>query len=103
MSEVQQSVQETPTVDAVTTEPTAATATATEPTVDPVATQETPAESKPEAGIVDGAAVAAPTEEKAGKGEAAITAQPINEGVLSYKGTGLKYVQSVHHIAAVNG
>ena len=103
MSEVQQSVQETPAVDPVTTEPTAATATATEPTVDPIATQETPAESKPEAGNVDGAAVAAPTEEKAGKGEAAITAQPINEGVLSYKGTGLKYVQSVCQIRALNG
>lgn len=90
MSEVQHSVQETPAVAPVTAEPTAATATATEPTVDPVATQETPAESKPEAGITDGAAVAAPAEEKAGKGEAVVTAQPINEGVLSYKGTGLK-------------
>ena len=90
MSEAQHSVQETPAVAPVTAEPTAATATATEPTVDPVANQETTGESKPEAGITDGAAVAAPAEEKAGKGEAAVTAQPINEGVLSYKGTGLK-------------
>ena len=103
MSEVQQPVQETPAVAPVTTEPTAATATATEPTVDPVATGETPAESKPEAGIADGAAVAASSEEKAGKGEVAITAQPINEGVLNYKGTGLKYVHSVCHIPTANG
>ena len=100
MSEVQQSVQETPAVASTTTEPTAATATATEPTVDPIATQETPADSNPEAGVADGAAVA---EEKPGKGEAAVTAQPINEGVLSYKGTGLKYVQPICHIPAVNG
>ena len=90
MSEVQHPVQETPAVAPVAAEPTAATTTAAESAVDPVATQDTPVESKPEAGITDSSAAAAPAEEKAGKGEAVVTAQPINEGVLSYKGTGLK-------------
>ena len=104
MSEVQQSVHETPTSAPATTEPTAAATTASEATADPVRNQESSAlapESRPEigSGATDGSMAAASTaanitpvtkEEKLGNGEVAVTSQPINEGILNYKGPGLK-------------
>jgi hypothetical protein len=100
MSEAQQPLQDTPVVAPATTEPVAPTTTAAEATTDPVRNQESSAlapESRPE--LNDGTIASAPTaanltpvskEEKVGKGEVAITSQPINEGVLNYKAPGLK-------------
>jgi len=78
--------------------------TASEATADPVRSQETSTlapESRPELGseLTDGTTAAAPTgpnvtsphkEEKLGKGETLIESNPINEGILNYKGPGLK-------------
>lgn len=100
MSEVEQPVQDTPVAAPATTEPAVATTTAAEANTDPVRNQESGAlapESRPE--LTDGTTAAAPTaanvtpvtkEEKLGNGEVAVTSQPINEGVLNYKGPGLK-------------
>lgn len=96
MSEAQQPLQDTPVVAPATTEPVAPTTTAAEATTDPVRNQESSAlapESRPE--LNDGTPTAAnltpvSKEEKIGKGEVAVTSQPINEGVLNYKAPGLK-------------
>ena len=100
MSEVEQPVQDTPVAAPATTEPAVATTTAAEANTDPIRNQESGAlapESRPE--LTDGTTAAAPTaanvtpvtkEEKLGNGEVAVTSQPINEGVLNYKGPGLK-------------
>ena len=90
MSEVQQPVQDAPAAVQATTEPTVAPTTATKATTDPVANHETTAESIPAAGLTDSTTAAEPTDEKLGKGDVAVTAAPISEGVLNYKGTGLK-------------
>ena len=81
------------------------TATASQATSDPVRDQNTSdlsPESRPELGmngVTDGTTAAAPTgpnvsnvtkEEKLGKGEVMVESQPINEGILNYKGPGLK-------------
>jgi len=105
MSETQQPVQDAPAAVPRTHEPTAATATATEATADPIRSQgtaELSPESRPElgtTGVTDGTTAPTPTaanvtnvpkEEKVGKGETLIEAHPINEGILNYKGPGLK-------------
>ena len=105
MAEVQQPVQEAPAAVAPTHEPTPATATANEAIADPIRSQgtnELSPESRPElgaAGTTDGTTAAVPTapnvtnvpkEEKVGKGETLVEAHPINEGILNYKGPGLK-------------
>ena len=105
MSETQQPVQESPAAASATHEPTAATASATQASTDPIrsqgATELTP-ESRPEigaTGVTDGTTAPAPTaanitplakEEKVGKGETLIESHPIHEGILNYKGPGLK-------------
>ena len=81
------------------------TATASQATSDPVRDQNTSdlsPESRPELGmngVTDGTTAAAPTgpnvsnvtkEEKLGKGEVMVESQPINAGILNYKGPGLK-------------
>ena len=81
------------------------TATASQATSDPIRDQNTSdlsPESRPELGmngVTDGTTAAAPTapnvsnvtkEEKAAKGEVMIESHQINEGVLNYKGSGLK-------------
>ena len=80
-------------------------ATASQATSDPIRDQNTSdlsPESRPELGMngmTDGTTAAAPTapnltnvakEEKVGKGEVMVESHPINEGVLNYKGPGLK-------------
>ena len=104
MSEATQPVHDIPVAAPAATEPTAVTTSASEATADPVRAQETSAlspESRPEVAgsTTDGTTAAAPSgpnvdtphkEEKVGKGEALIESQPINEGVLNYKGPGLK-------------
>ena len=105
MSEVQQPIHDTPAADPATHEPTPTTATAPESSTDPIRSQgtnELAPESRPElnaAGVTDGATAAAPTapnvtnvpkEEKVGKGEVMIESHPINEGILNYRGPGLK-------------
>lgn len=76
MSEVQQ-----PVVD-----PAAA------PTVQPAAVAETPATTTAAEGTT--ATTDLPKEEKVAKGEVKIEAQPVTEGILNYKGPGLKCVTS---------
>ena len=81
------------------------TATASQATSDPIRDQNTSdlsPESRPELGmngVTDGTTAAAPTgpnvtnvtkEEKVGKGEVLVESRPINEGILNYKGPGLK-------------
>lgn len=81
------------------------TATAAQATNDPIRDQNTSdlsPESRPELGmdgVTDAATAPAPTapnvsnvtkEEKLGKGEVLVESHPINEGVLNYKGPGLK-------------
>ena len=81
------------------------TATASQATSDPIRDQNTSdlsPESRPELGMngVTDATTAAPhtapqvssvtKEEKIGKGEVLIESQQINEGILNYKGPGLK-------------
>lgn len=104
MSEVPQSVQDTPAAVPATMDSNAATTTASEATADPIRSQETSElspESRPElgSGLTDGTTAAAPTapnvtnvpkEEKVGKGEVMVESHPINEGILNYKGPGLK-------------
>lgn len=104
MSEAPTSTQETPVAPATTTaaatEPTPATTTASEATADPVRTTETSdllPESRPEIATgTQGTAEAlpnltnAPKEEKVGKNEVLVESHLINEGVLNYKGPGLK-------------
>ena len=80
-------------------------ATASQATSDPIRDQNTSdlsPESRPELGmngLTDGTTAAAPSapnltnvtkEEKVGKGEVMVESHPINEGVLNYKGPGLK-------------
>ena len=80
-------------------------ATASQATSDPIRDQNTSdlsPESRPELGmngVTDGMIVAAPTgpnvsnvpkEEKLAKGEVLVESQPINEGILNYKGPGFK-------------
>lgn len=111
MSETQQPVHETPAAVSAAHEPAAPTASATEATTDPIRSQgttELAPESRPElgsAGVTDGTTAAAPTgpnvtnaakEEKVGKGETLIESHPINEGILNYKGPGLKWVTHPH-------
>lgn len=106
MSEVQQPLQEAPAV-VPASEHNAAVTSASDATTDPIRSQETSElspESRPElgqSGITDGTTAAAPTapnvtnvpkEEKIGKGEVLVESHPINEGVLNYKGPGLKCV-----------
>lgn len=82
----------------------APTTLASEATTDPIRSQET-TELSPESrselgsGVPDRTTAAAPTaanvsnvgkEEKIGKGEVLIESHPINEGILNYKGPGLK-------------
>ena len=82
MSEVQQPTQETPAAA------TAATESSTTPNVAAAATAQ--------AGETTAAAPTGPNvtnpvkEEKIGKNEELITSKAINEGVLNYKGTGIK-------------
>ena len=86
-----------------TTEPL--TAFASQATSDPIRDQNTSdlsPESRPELGmngVTDGTTAAAPTapnvsnvtkEEKLGKGEVLVESHQINEGILNYKGPGLK-------------
>ncbi|KAK4692615.1 hypothetical protein P7C71_g4625, partial [Lecanoromycetidae sp. Uapishka_2] len=106
MSEAQQPIQDTSAALPPAVEPTAPMTTASEATADPVRSQESSTllpESRPElgSGITDGTTAAAPTgpnvtnphkEEKLGKGETMIESNPINEGILNYKGPGLKQV-----------
>ena len=81
------------------------TATASQATSDPIRDQNTSdlsPESRPELGmdgVTDASTVAAPSgpnvsnvtkEEKVAKGEVLVESHPINEGVLNYKGPGLK-------------
>ena len=79
MSEPQQPIQETPAT--TTTEPAVAAET-----TDKVA----PAEGVTDLANINAAPPVAPKEEKVGKNEVKIEAQPVNEGVLNYKGPGLK-------------
>jgi hypothetical protein len=106
MSELQQPIHDTLAAPPVGVEPAAPMTTASEASTDPVRSQESSTlspESRPElgAGLTDGTTAAAPTgsnvtsphkEEKLGKGEVLIESNPINEGVLNYKGPGLKQV-----------
>ncbi len=104
MSELQQTTQHTPAV-VPTSEHNAAVTSATDASADPIRSQETSElspESRPElgkSGITDGTTAAAPTgpnvtnvpkEEKVGNGEVTVESHTINEGVLNYKGPGLK-------------
>lgn len=88
-----------------TSEHNAAVTSATDASADPIRSQETSElspESRPElgqSGLTDGTTAAAPTapnvtnvpkEEKVGNGEVAVESHIINEGVLNYKGPGLK-------------
>lgn len=81
------------------------TATASQAASDPIRDQnisDLSPESRPElgmSGVTDGTTAAAPTapnvsnvpkEEKVAKGEVMVESHPINEGVLNYKGPGLK-------------
>ena len=81
------------------------TTTASQATSDPIRDQNTSdlsPESRPELGmngVTDGTTAPAPTgpnvsnatkEEKVAKGEVMVESRPINEGVLNYKGPGLK-------------
>ena len=81
------------------------TATASQATSDPIRDQNTSdlsPESRPELGmngVADGAMAPVPTapnvsnvtkEEKVGKGEVLVESHSINEGLLNYKGPGLK-------------
>ena len=81
------------------------TATASQATSDPIRDQNTAdlsPESRPELGmngVTDGTTAPAPTapnvsnvgkEEKLAQGEVMIESHPINEGILNYKGPGLK-------------
>ena len=105
MAEAQQPIQPTAVVDPAAHEPTATTATSNEAAADPIRSQgttELSPESRPElgaAGVTDGSTAPAPTaanvtnvpkEEKVGKGEVLVESHPINEGILNYKGPGLK-------------
>lgn len=104
MSEVQQPIQETSSGLPPAVEPTAPMTGASEATADPVRSQETSTllpESRPElgSGLTDGTTAAALTgpnvtnpnkEEKLGNGEVLVESNPINEGILNYKGPGLK-------------
>ncbi|KAL6718014.1 hypothetical protein ACLMJK_004099 [Lecanora helva] len=105
MSEAQQPVHDGAAAAPTANEPTAATTTATEATADPVRSQgtsELSPESRPElntTGVTDGTTASQPTapnvsnvtkEEKVGKGEVKVESHTINEGVLNYKGPGLK-------------
>ena len=89
----------------MSTAPESITATASQATSDPIRDQNTSdlsPESRPELGIngvTDGTTAPAPTgpnvsnvtkEEKVAKGEVLVESHPINEGVLNYKGPGLK-------------
>jgi len=106
MSEIQQPLQHTPAV-VPASEHNAAVTSATDASADPIRSQETSElspESRPElgqSGIPDGTTAAAltapnvtnmPKEDKVGKGEVMVESHPINEGVLNYKGPGLKCV-----------
>ena len=100
MSGAQLPTQKTSAVVPATAEPTAATTTAAEANTDPVRPTDTAAlspDSRPEVkqGTDGNTATAAnltniPKEEKLGKGEVLIESHAINEGVLNYKGPGLK-------------
>lgn len=105
MSETQQPVVDSPAAAPATHEPATTTSTAADAATDPVRSQgttELTPESRPElgaAGVTDGTTAPAPTaanitpvakEEKIGKGETLIESHPINEGILNYKGPGLK-------------
>ena len=104
MSEAQQPIQETSAALPAGVEPTAPMTSASEATADPVRSQETSTlspESRPELGseATDGTTAAAPTgpnitgshkEQNVGKGETLVESNPINEGILNYKGPGLK-------------
>ena len=87
------------------TVPEPVTATAAQASTDPIRDQNTSdlsPESRPELGmngVTDGTTAPAPTgpnvsnvtkEEKVAKGEVLVESQPINEGILNYKGPGLK-------------
>ena len=105
MSEVQNPTQE-PHIATTNTahETVAPTTMASEASTDPIRSQDTTElapESRPEigSGLTDGSTAAAPTgpnvvsipkEEKIGKNEVLIESKPINEGILNYKGPGLK-------------
>lgn len=105
MSDITQPTQETSAISSGLSDPTGAPATAAQASTDPVRSNETSAlspESRPElnegAGDIQDASPTGPNvtnvpkEEKLGKGEMLIESHPINEGVLNYKGTGLKLV-----------
>lgn len=104
MSDIHQTTQSTPAA-VPASEHNAAVTSATDAAADPVRSQETSdlsPESRPElgqSGITDGTTAAAPTgpnvtnvpkEESVGKGEVLVESHPINEGILNYKGPGLK-------------
>ena len=83
MSDAQPKVEETAAAPAAPAEPTTTTTTTTET---PAPAGETATPAAPTA-----ANVTHPVkEEKLGKGEELITSKAINEGVLNYKGPGLK-------------
>ena len=83
MSEVQQPTQDTPTATTATTEASTTPNAAADATA-PAGETTTAAPTGPN--------VTNPIkEEKVGKNEELITSKAINEGVLNYKGTGLKY------------
>lgn len=104
MSAFEQPMQHTPAV-VPASEHNAAVTSATDASADPIRAQETSElspESRPElgqSGITGGTLAAAPTgpnitnvtkEEKLDNGEVMVESHPINEGVLNYKGPGLK-------------
>jgi len=103
MAEATLPAHETSAISSGVGDPTGAPATAAQASTDPVRSNETSAlspESRPELGeAVDtiqetpasGPNVTnVPKEEKLGKGEVVVESHPINEGVLNYKGSGLK-------------
>ena len=79
MSETKQPIGETPAASSATVEPALGTTTA-ENTITPAAASDAALPN----------VVNPVKEEKVGKGEVLITSKAINEGVLNYKGPGLK-------------
>lgn len=83
MSEVQNPAQDTPAATTTSTEPTTAATSAPVDQIAPAGETTTAAPTGPN--------LTNPVkEEKIGKGEKLITSKAINEGVLNYKGPGLK-------------
>ena len=83
MSEVQSPVQDTPAATTASTEPTTTQTSAPVHQIAPAGEPTTAAPTGPN--------ITNPVkEEKIGKGEELITSKAINEGVLNFKGPGLK-------------